>query len=102
MREAGCGSYHAEELPSSRDGLQGWTFPGGAPGTGMGALGLSAWDICKQTQPRGGIEGSGVSGGAGAQSLVLGLCLQVQSIAGCWCNWLVDLHVMLRRPGWVF
>ena len=36
----------------------------------MGALGPSMWDICKQTQPRGGIEESGVSGGSGGQSLV--------------------------------
>ena len=42
-----------------------------------------------------------MSSGPGGQSLVGGLFLQVQSIAGCWCNWLVDLHVMLRRSGWI-
>lgn len=68
----------------------------------MGVPGPSMWDLFKQTQPRDSVEASGVSGGSGGQSLVRGLCLQVPSIAGCWCNWLVDPHVMLRRSGWLF
>ena len=34
----------------------------GAPGTGMGVLGPSMWDLFKQTQPRDGVEESGVVG----------------------------------------
>lgn len=63
----------------------------------MGALGPSGWDFFKQTQPRGGVEESGVSGGLGGQSLARGLCLRVHSLPGCWCHWLVDLCAMLEK-----